>query len=324
MSRGDTAGRGRAPRKKPARSQPARPDRVADASSAESCCATGLEALRSGKLDEARACAARCKSVPGSRGAETCAAVLVALADEAGDLEAATAHLRRAAELAPGDAGIARRLSDVLGEGGDVKEAAAVLERVAGSKTTDADLLVDLGYARMMAGDRAGGRKAFERALALRPADSLIRRPLAQIYESLGDEALAAETLAAIPRESASPRVLGDLARLYLGSARYREAEEVCAALLASDPEHALLAQHGLTLCRIKRGDWRGALEVALTASRLDRFDLTTAFLAYAKDRLFTRIPDAERQESALSERFLAELKEHEDLHGEEGEVAGG
>jgi tetratricopeptide (TPR) repeat protein len=222
---------------------------------------------------------------------------------------------------------------DALEESGDLEGAVAALERATGSATQDASLLVDLGYARLTSGDRAGARRAFERALTLRPADSLIRQPLAQIYESLGKPARAAQILAAIPWESASPRVLGDLARLYLGLKRYREAEDVCGALRARDPEHALLAQHGITLCRIKRGDWRGALDVALTATRMDRFDLTTAFLAYAKDRLFSRVPDAPRRESELGDRFLAELKEHENLHGEEealqetgaaGEVAGG
>jgi tetratricopeptide (TPR) repeat protein len=235
------------------------------------------------------------------------------------------AELRRAAELRPGDADSARRLSDALEERGDLKGAVAALERVAGGATRDADLLLDLGYARLNAGDTAGARGAFERALALRPADPVIRRPLAQIYESLGKPKQAAETLAAIPGAAASPRVLGDLARLYLGLKRYPEAEAACRALGSRDPDHALLAQHGATLCRIKRGDWRGALDVALTATRLDRFDLTTEFLAYAKDRLFYRVPDAERREAALTARFLAELREHDEAHaGDEGGEAAG
>jgi len=232
--------------------------------------------------------------------------------------------VRPGQDVRPGNAETARRLSDALEERGDLKGAAAVLEKAAGRATRDPDLLVDLGYARLNAGDRARARLAFERALALRPADALIRRPLAQIYESLGKRAEAARTLADIPREAASARVLGDLARLYLGLKKYREAEEACAALRTSDPEHALVAQHGITLCRIKRGDWRGALDVALSATRLDRFDLTTAFLAYAKDRLFHRVPDADRREAELLERFLTELREHEDAHAEEEGAAPG
>ncbi len=230
----------------------------------------------------------------------------------------------RGKRSAAGEVEEARRLSDALEERGDPRAAAAVLEKAAG-RDADPDLLVDLGYARLTAGDAAGARGAFERALALRPSDALIRRPLAQIYESLRKPAEAARTLAAIPREAASPRVLGDLARLYLATKRYPEAEEACRALVTRDPDHALLAQHGVTLCRIKRGDWRGALDVALTATRLDRFDLTTAFLAYAKDRLFHRVPDAERREAELTERFLAELREHDEAHaGDEGGAAAG
>jgi tetratricopeptide (TPR) repeat protein len=230
----------------------------------------------------------------------------------------------RPGKLRPEDAEAARRLSEALEERGDLKGAAAALEKVAGAATRDPDLLVDLGYARLNAGDTAGARRAFERALALRPTDALIRRPLAQIHESLGKPKQAAETLAAIPRRAASPRVLGDLARLYLALKQYDDAEAACSALRASDPDHALLAQHGITLCRIKRGDWRGALDVALSATRLDRFDLTTAFLAYAKDRLFHRVPDADRREAELVERFLAELHEHEDAHAEDEGAAPG
>jgi len=274
---------------------------------------------------------------PAPRRADSTASVEAGLqalrTGEPRDLQVAAGHLRRALELSPADVGLARLLSDVLEASGERQEALAALERVAKLAPSDADLLVELGYARLTVGDAPAARRAFERALSLRPNDALIRRPLAQIYESLGKTELAAQTLAAVPPETASPRLLGDLARLYLSVDRYAEAEQVFRALAAADPEHALLAQHGSTWCRIKRKDWRGALDVALEATRLDRFDLTTAFLAYAKDRLFTRVPDAERRESELKERLLAELREHEDLHGEEGapgersveeEVAGG
>ena len=147
-------------------------------------------------------------------------------------------------------------------------------------------------------------------------------RPLAQIYESMGDKALAAETLAAVPAESASPRLLGDLAVLYLSLARYPDAAGVFRRLLSTDPDHGLVAQHGLTFCMIKSQNWRGALDVALDTIKLDRYDLTTHFLAYAKDRLFSRVPDAERVEADLRDRLIAELREHAELHGDD-EAAG-
>ena len=230
---------------------------------------------------------------------------------------------KRSSGRADPDVAAARRMGDALEESGEIEKAAAVLAKAAGRATRDAGLLMDLGYARLAAGDGAGARDAFERALTLRPADALIRRPLAQIYESMGKPAEAAAALAGISPEGASPRMLGDLARLYLGLKRYRQAEETCKALQRIDPEHALLAQHGMTLCRIKQGDWRGALDVALSATRLDRYDLTTAFLAYAKDRLFKSVPDAARREAELNERFLAELREHDVIHAEDEGTSG-
>lgn len=226
-------------------------------------------------------------------------------------------HLRRAFELSPANVGLARLLSDALEAAGDTEGALAVLEKASKSAPADAELLVELGYARLANGDAAQARKAFERALSLRPRDILIRRPLAQIYQSAGEAELAAQTLAAIPKEDATPGVLGDLAVLYLDLGRHEEAAGVFRRLMTADPDHVLPAQHGLTYCMIKARNWRGALDVALETIKLDRFDLTTDFLAYAKDRLFSRVPDAERVESALRGRLIAELREHAELHGE-------
>jgi tetratricopeptide (TPR) repeat protein len=227
-------------------------------------------------------------------------------------------HLRRAFELSPANVGLARLLSDALEAAGDTAEAMAVLEKASRSAPGDVDLLVELGYARLANGDGAQARKAFERALAQRPRDARARRPLAQIQQSAGERALAAETLAGIPPEDATPRDLGDLALLYLDLDREGDAAAVFRRMMAADPDHALPAQHGLTFCMIKARNWRGALDVALATIKLDRFDLTTDFLAYAKDRLFSRVPDAERVEAELRRRLIAELREHADQHGVE------
>jgi Flp pilus assembly protein TadD len=227
-------------------------------------------------------------------------------------------HLRRAFELSPGNVGLARLLSDALEAAGDTGEAMAVLEKASKSAPGDVDLLVELGYARLANGDAGQARKAFERALSQRPGDAGVRRPLAQIYQSAGERALAAETLAGIPPEDAGPRDLGDLAVLYLDLERFEDAAAVFRRMMAGDPDHPLPAQHGLTFCMIKARNWRAALDVALATIKLDRFDLTTDFLAYAKDRLFSRVPDAERVEGELRQRLIAELREHADQHAVE------
>lgn len=237
------------------------------------------------------------------------------------DLEGAVEQLRRAFEASPADVNLARLLADVLESSGQGEQARAVLERALGKAPRDPDLLVELAYARLAVGEVAGARQAFERALSMRPGDPQIRQPLAQVYLRAGDKALAAETLSGVPRGRASVAMLVELARLQLDLGRFVEAETTFEALGRIGPAGAVVGGHGVAWCRIRRGDWRGALEVLLDTIRVDRFDFTTELLAYAKDRLFTRVPDAPRRESELRDRLDAELSAHADLHGHE--VAG-
>src|SRR5207237_77500 len=99
---------------------------------------------------------------------------------------------------------------------------------------------------------------------------------------------------------------------------RYAEAEAAFRRLAAVDPEHELVARHGQAWCRIRQGDWRGALEAALDMTRLDRYDLTTAFLAYARDRLFGSVSESDTREAELGERFRSEMLEHLEWHGQD------
>jgi Flp pilus assembly protein TadD len=253
--------------------------------------------------------------LPSGQDDARCAVLHGTIAAETGEFDRAAGQFRRALQLAPGDVAIARQLAEALEADGALSEAVGVLEEAVRREPNDASLLVDLGYVRMMSGDRQGAREAIERAAELRPEDTAIGRSLAQIYEALGEPAVAADILARLARDAASPRALNDLARLYLQLERYSDAEGVFRSLRKLDPANELLGQHGQTWCRIKKQDWRGALDVALSATRLDRYDLTTAFLTYARDRLFGSAPDAEQREAELGERLRAELYEHAELY---------
>ncbi len=290
----------------------------------ESSYSAGLKALDDGHFEEARTWAARCEAAPGGASDARSAALRGAIDAETGNLESARAHFQRAIKQAPKEAEPARELAEVLSTSGAFAEAATVLEGATKLAANDAALHVDLGYARMLSGDRSGARDAAGRAASLEPDDEPTWRSLARLYEALGEPALAAQALGTGARLTPSPRALTDLARLYLQLERYADAETSFESLATADPEHELVARHGQTFCRIKRGDWRGALDIALSATRLDRLDLTTAFLGYAKDRLFTRVPDAQSREADLAERFQAELAEHDELHSVEGGVARG
>lgn len=244
------------------------------------------------------------------------AAGLAAL--EEGDFAEAVALLRKAAALDPANLAVRRELGEALAATGDFAGAGAILAEAAALAPDDAETLLHLAHVRQMGGDGAAARAAIERAVALAPGDPGLRLAQARIYESLGETGLAAETFSTLARDAASPAVLNDLARLYLATGQYREADAAFRRLGALDPESDLVARHGRIWCQIRRQDWRSALELSLGAARADRYDLTTALLAYARDRLFTRLPEAEvaAREADLEARVLAALHEHAELYG--------
>lgn len=294
------------------------------ASSAAECYRAGLDALSRGDLDGAQRWANQCEAVAGDDA--SCAALRAAIASEEGDFDGELAHLRQAARLAPDDVAIARQLGEALVAGGVMGEAVTVLSAAARRNASDADLLVDLAYAQAMTGDRAAARQTIEQAALLQPDYAAVRIAQARIYEALGDLDRAAATLATVAEPGLDAGTLTDLARLCLQQERYAEADAALRRLAAADPDHDLVALHGRIWCQIRRGDWRSALELSLRATRIDRYDLTTALLAYARDRLFTRLPadDIARRERELGARVLHELHEQSELYaGLEGVGAG-
>ena len=289
---------------------------------AAACSARGLAALAAGQFAEARQWAARCLAAPGGASDAGCALLAGRLALEEGELDDAVEQLRRAQILAPGDGAIARVLGEALAANGASREARAVIEEAARRAPRDADILVDLAFLCLLDRDWLAAREAIERAAACAPGSHDVLLAQARVYEALGEAALAAAAANQVAAATSSPAVLGDLVRLFLTADRYPEAEAAFRKLQAIDPEHALFAQHGRIWCRIQAGDWRSALELAVSATHADRYELTTELLAYARDRLFTQVPDAEivAREAALRERLLLAVREHAEQHRVGGE----
>ena len=236
---------------------------------------------------------------------------------DAGDFDVAVVQLTTAARLAPDAIAIGRQLGEAQAASGDLMGARATLDGLAARAPDDTAVLIDLAHVSQIAGDGVAARAAIERAAALQSDDPVIRLAQACLYESQGELALAAKAFTALAEQAPSPGVLGNLARLYLVLGQYREADATFRQLGILDPDAELVARHGRIWCQVKRGDWRSALEQALGAARADRYDLTTALLAYARDRLFTRVPPEEiaERETALAARFGAELREYAELY---------
>ncbi|MFN8541134.1 MAG: tetratricopeptide repeat protein [Thermomicrobiales bacterium] len=302
-------------------------DQAAD--SVEACYAAGMGALARGDFAAARDWATRCDASSGGGGDARCLALHGAIAVEEGEFGEAVEKLRLAVGLAMTDTALRRQLGEALVASGDLSGAATTLDEAAQLAPDDVAVLVDLAHVRQMLGDAAGARSAIEHAAEVKSADAGIQLALAHIYESTGELELAAASFEVAAQALPTEPVLLDLARLELRLGHYADAEAAFRQLAALDPDRDLFAQHGRIWCRIKRRDWRGALEFALYVAKADRYDLTTALLAYAKDRLFTRVSDADAaaRESALEERFMGELQEQAEVYsadlvgaGEDGE----
>jgi tetratricopeptide (TPR) repeat protein len=302
-------------------------DQAAD--SVQACYVAGMEALARGDYVAAREWVGRCDAAGGEGGDARCLALRGAIAVEEGEFDEAISQLKRAVGMALTDTSLRRQLGEALAASGDLRGAAATLDEAAQLAPDDVAVLVDLAHVRQMLGDASGAREAIEHAAEVQSADAIIQLALARIYESNGELELAAASFDVVAQALPTAPVLLDLARLNLRLGRYGEAEAAFKQLAALDPDRDLVAQHGRIWCRIKRRDWRGALEFALFVAKADRFDLTTALLAYAKDRLFTRVSDADAaaREADLEARFLAELQDQAELYsadlvgaGEDGE----
>ena len=286
------------------------------------CCAAALQALDQGDVPEAKLWADRCAALPDSDKDARYAGVRGRIAAARGNFVEAAEHFQTALRLDPDQVVLARQLVEVLQTEGRLEEAVDVLERLTRNDSQEADLFIDLGYARLASGNRAGARKAVERAAALRPQDKAVQFALAQMYEAIQEPALAVEVLSGKMGDEASPRVLNELARLLLHLNRYADAELTFRGLRDKDSAAQLMAQHGIIWCRIKQADWRGALQSALDASRLDCYGVTTKFLAYAKDRVFGGPLATPETEAELLKSLCGEMDEYAELHCSEA-IAG-
>ena len=291
------------------------PEELIGSASVAACYAEGLDALEHGDLISAQRCAQRCAALPDAASDPRYAALQGRIAAAQGDFSQAADFYQTAAALAPHEIAFSRQLAEALQVNGESDQALAVLEKITEQEPRHPELFIDLAFARLIRGNRQGAREAIERAALLRPNDQALQFSRAEVYEAIGEPALAAEILGQLLSENQSPRLSNHLARLFLKLEAYDRAELCFRSLGEHDPAAGLLAQHGLIWCRLKNTDWRGAFEAALDAARLDRFGTTTSFLSYAKDRVFGGGGDLSQREAELLQRLGREIDEYAELH---------
>ena len=235
--------------------------------------------------------------------------------------------LRRAVGLMPDSENGWRHLGIALMTVGDLGGAAEAFRAVLCLRPEGLPVMIDLANILFMLGQVDEGVGLLERASRLNRGDLSILRNLAGMYISAGRPGPALETLRQI-LELQPEDVLAccDAAWLHLGLGRHEEAAAMFRTLRRVDTEpereHELYALHGLAMTEIHRGNWRGALDLAIEATRLDRYEQTTMMLQFLNGKLFGTAGVTVTQ-ADLDARFEAEHAEHRRWHAEARPSAG-
>ena len=201
-----------------------------------------------------------------------------------GELPRAVEAFRAALRIRPDDVAALTDLSNVLFMMGNVHEALETLQVARRLRPGDVSIVRNLADMFVTAQKLDSALQTTRKILDLRPDDVVARTDAAWLNFQLNhlDEA----------------------------SAAFRTLKE-----MAPDADHELYALHGLVMTEVKNCNWRRALEWAIEATRIDRYEFTTLLLQFISSRLFDQ--ESEVSEEELNERFEAEYREHRRLCAE-------
>lgn len=224
--------------------------------------------------------------------------------------------LRAATTIAPNDPEAWLQTGIALMTDGRLEEASEAFKAAVRLRPDNARALVDLGNVLFMLGRSDEALESLEEASRLRPGDLGILWNLAGMYASAErlDSALA-QIQKILEFNPADVAARCDAAWLLFELGRLNEAAQMYGAIRRAQPErdHELYALHGLVMIEIRRQNWRRALMFAIEATKLDRYDFTTALLSYISGKVFDQASDASEDE--LLARFRDEYREIRGLH---------
>lgn len=233
------------------------------------------------------------------------------------ELDDAPALLRRLSDRTPDDATVWRDLGlTLVGEGDLVGAERALREalRLGGADTSARIALAHVAYAR---GD-VDGALAVLRVAAAQSTEVEPARSLLEMCRAAGrsrDALQAAETLLA--RQPGDVLALLDLADLHLELGDFDDAVKAFRSLLDADdePGHAVYAYHGMIEVEMRRDRWRRALDLAISATGLDRHQLTTDVLAFVTAQLFGEADRPAPARDELEDRLARHRLQHRQAH---------
>lgn len=232
----------------------------------------------------------------------------------------AAGYLQRAVNLKPDDVDAWHDLSDALVEAGRLEEATGALREIVQLRPQDPVALLDLGHILHALGQDDEAISLLSLAAELQPGNLATLRTLVDIYRRT-DQTEKAVGAARQIVDLQPEDVLGtmDVADLSLALGRLDEAVDAYRRLRGIDEDdHEVYAYHGMINAEMQRQAWRRALDLAIDATRIDRYGLTTDLLAFNVAQVFGASDRPVPSRAEVDAALAAEQAEHRRLHTEE------
>jgi len=179
-------------------------------------------------------------------------------------------------------------------------------------------LLVDLAHVAHASGNTDVAIGTLEQALELDFGNVAALRGLVGMYREanrLEDALRVGRKVVAYRPEDVLTALDG--AELTLALDRMEEAVEAFRWLrdIDDEPDHEVYAMHGMIEAELRRERWRVALDLAVDATRVDRFGRTTDILAYAVTQVFGAGDRPAPSRRDVDDALAASRDEHRRLH---------
>jgi len=234
----------------------------------------------------------------------------------------AVARLEQAVAADPQNPEPLRELADALLAEGRLDEAAAAIERAVELRPGDAAALVDLAHAVHGAGRVQDAIHYFEQALEQEAGNVPALRGLVGMYREAGrpEEALEAgrKVIAFRPEDVQTALEVADLT-LELGRMDYAYEAFRWLRDVDDEPEHEVYAVHGMIEAELRQEHWRPALDLAVDATRVDRYGRTTDILAFIVAQVFGGASRPAPSRRDVDDLLAASRDEHRRLHSSLG-----
>jgi predicted Zn-dependent protease len=236
---------------------------------------------------------------------------------ELGD-DDAVGRLEQAASGDPENPDAWRDLADALLAEGRIEDASNAIKQGIERRPDDVALLIDLAHVAHASGNTDVAIGTLERVLELDFGNVAALRGLVGMYREanrLEDALRVGRKVVAYRPEDVLTAL--DVAELTLALDRMEEAVEAFRWLrdIDDEPDHEVYAVHGMIEAELRRERWRAALDLAVDATRVDRFGRTTDILAFAVTQVFGAGDRPAPSRRDVDDVLAASRDEHRRLH---------